>query len=77
MACAGALASDLHFQERLAMKRLLVVFAGLVPLSLVLAGCSTGSGGSAAEKKSREESARKMMEESQKAMQEKMGQMKK
>jgi hypothetical protein len=41
---AGALANHFSLSGRLAMKRLLVVFAVLVPLSFFVAGCG-GTGG--------------------------------
>jgi hypothetical protein len=43
---AGALANHPRLQERLAMKRLLVLFAVFVPLSLLIVGCGQGGGSS-------------------------------
>jgi hypothetical protein len=69
-ACAGALASDLHYSKGLAMKRLLVLVAVLVPLSFFVVGCG-GSGGSS-DKASQEKVVQKNMEDQSKMMQEKM-----
>ncbi len=56
---AGALANHLRLQEGLAMKRLLVLFAVLVPLSLLIVGCGQG-GGSSKELTDPKEKAAKM-----------------
>ena len=73
MACAGALANDLRLQEGLAMKRLLVLFAVLVPLSFFVAGCGGMGGSSGKSAQPTEEQKQKMQKEMQEQMKKMQG----
>lgn len=69
-ACAGG-STAIYGQEGLAMKRLLVLFAVLVPLSLFIAGCGGRAGSSGAASGPPPKEQMQKMEQAQKEMMQK------